>query len=220
MEYYLENKIVLIEESNSWSLQEIDNEGKKIGCEQAPWPRGSFEFIAQNISYYYHLVVERGKLTTHEFMAGTLLPVGCSNQRNVKYSMFGTNRIIKNFVLRINLIEDEDERCHISGSPSHAYEIFFEHRTENDNIEISLDLSLQKFNCVHRLIKSQHDNNTICLSLSEVAGFYSPPSDIFLADTIKVLTARKEQEIIKGIESKIDAPRLGSIGKFNLHIKQ
>lgn len=234
MDYHIENKILLSEDSEykslySWSLQEFNNKGEKIGFDQIPW-RWDLNFTASELRYHYSVNKNKSNndedsTQENEFITAILHPGICrdgqSLEDDVSYSMFGTNRIIKEFILRIQKIEDggDNELCYLLGIVSYTTELDFRKITTDDTIDITLRLSPQRFNKIAELIKTQLID-ILELALVGVPGFYSEWSPSISTENIKILSAQEEPVVIKKDGCKIDPPRLGEVIEFSLVIIQ
>lgn len=236
VDYHIENKILLSEDSEyknlySWSLQEFNNEDKKIGCDQVPWP-WSLYFTASELRHYYSVDISKSEndedeeqTRESEGITAILHPGVCydgeSLEDYVTYSMFGTNRTIKKFTLRIQKVEDgsNNESCRLCGCVSDTMEVDFKDITTDDTIDIILRLSSQRFNKIAEITKTRCAD-ILQLCLNGVPGFYSEWSPSIATSSIKVLTTQKEQVIVKKHDCKIDPPRLGHISEFSLSIIQ
>jgi hypothetical protein len=234
MDYHMENKILLSEDSEyknlySWSLQEFNNEGKKIGRDQISWQCGLY-FTASELRHYYSINISKSKnnedkkpTQESEVITAILHPGTCYDGKTLKddvsYSMFGTNRTIKKFTLRIQKIEDDsdNEFCRIRGYVSYTAEVDFRDITTDDTIDITLRLLPQRFNKIAELIKTQRID-ILGLYLDEVSGFYSEWSPSISTGSIKVLAAQEEQVVVKKDDCKINPPRLGEVSEFDLGI--
>lgn len=235
MDYNLENKILLSEESEykslySWSLQELDKDGKKIGSDQIPW-RWSMYFTASELRFdnsieVYYSANEEDKEPTREreIIVAMLHPGFCRDgetlEYDVTYSMFGTRRAIKEFRLVIErLANDNEEKCSIWGGVSYTAECDFREETVDDSIIITLLLRPERFNKLADLVKSRSIDMAE-IYLSAVSGLYSDWSPSITTGRVKVLTAHKEHVVIKKDDCKIDPPRLGEVGEFRLSLTQ
>ena len=140
MEYHLDRKIVLSEESEfkslyKWFLRELDGKDKKLGRDQIPW-RWSLYFTMSDIAFLSSLGVDRhsppsdkSSLHQREFIKAKLVPNDARDSRlnsHTSYSMFGTNRIISDFELGIYPTDGEvEEKCTVWGGISYTADIDF-----------------------------------------------------------------------------------------------
>ncbi len=135
-----------------------------------------------------------------------------------RFSMFGTDRIIDNFILQIFCIDNieysGEDRHSISGEIRHTRE----GETEPDHICINLWLSKNRFDKLARLI-SDKSVNSATVSIREISGFYSEQSAVYTRTSkVKVLTENEEQEVTITEGDDINLPRLGYIDQFSLSL--
>jgi hypothetical protein len=142
-------------------------------------------------------------------------------QDDIAFSMFGTERIIRNFKLRIHKLEDEinNEGCSLWGCVSYTTEIDFRDETTDDIVEIDLRLSQKRFNSFAEIIKYQRAD-VVQLRLQRAFGFYSEWSPSISTDSIKILAADDVQKIVFPEKCNIKPPRLGEVGEFELTLVQ
>ena len=238
LEYHLEREIRLSEESEykslySWSLQEFDSGGNKIGDKQVPW-QWRLYFTASELQYHRSIeigqsfsiedekvVEEKKPVEEAESITAILHPGACCDgkwwQDDPTFSMFGTDRKISHFGLNINKLDDGDtnERCNLWGCVSYDYECDFVNETTDDNVEIYLWLSPQRFNNLAEIIKTQTVDK-VQVSLCTVFGFYSEWSPSISTDSIKILANSDDQKIVRPEGCDITPPQLGQVGEFNL----
>jgi hypothetical protein len=240
MDYHLEKQIRLNDKTEhkslySWCLEEIDSEGEKAGKDFIPWA-WSFHFTASELrlnqgfgfgelSLFGNDEKEQEENKEQNFedseVITAILHAGiCTDGKRLeddtRFSMFGTDRAITNFSLRIYKVENEEkERCQIWGGVSYTSEIDFRNETSPDSIEIHLALSEARFNKLAELISTNRIDSAR-IGLSRVSGFYSEWSPSISTRMVKVLTSGSEHEIIKSDGCDINPPRLGNIGKFDL----
>jgi len=239
VDYHLERKIKLSEEPEfknlySWSLQELNEEGEKVGSDQVPW-EWSLYFTASEVRYNNTIDIEKSDepseeentAQTHESESITAIlhPGICRDGKyledDTSYSMFGTNRRIKQFGLRIQENKEGGDRegCHIWGCVSYTTEVDFRDETTDDTVEIYLSLSPTQFNTIAELIKTRRAD-ILQVRLGRVSGFYSEWSPSISTNNIKILAASKDQEVIARDGCEIEPPRLGDVGEFNLMVTQ
>lgn len=237
MDYHLEKEIRLHDKTEheslySWCLQEIDSEGEQVGRDLIPWEWG-LHFTASELRLNQGIQFgelslfndnepeQEQKFEDSEIITATLHPGVCTDgkwlEEDSKFSMFGTDRVITEFALRIYKIDDDEdkERCSVWGGVSYTSEIDFRDDTVPDFIEIHLGLSKERFNKLADHI-SNKAVDVVRVGISRVSGFYSDWSPSISTNSVKVLTRGSEQEIIKPDGCEIDPPRLGEIGEFDL----
>lgn len=237
MKYHLDYEIRLSEESendylDSWALVEINKKGKKVGNKlQVPLRWHAF-FTASELRTQYSCSFDKygtddGKelSTESETIIAILHPGICHNgemlEDNFKYSMFGTDREIKKFMLRIEkLKDDKDEmKCRLWGCVSYTSDTDFIDETTDDCIEIYLFLPTAQFNKIAGLIKNGHVDISE-LSLMGVSGFYTEWSPLMRPYEVKVLTSDREHVVANEAEYEISPPRLGKVSKITLSLLQ
>jgi hypothetical protein len=137
------------------------------------------------------------------------------------FSMFGTHRAIKSFQLDIHPIADlaKQESCSAWGSVSYTAEIDFRAETIDDCIVFYLFVKPETFarygaKIAHGLV------DEMILSVGSVAGFYSEWRRSISTPNVKVLAEGSEQKIALPRGHGVDPPRLGHVGKAELHINR
>ena len=219
----------------SWCLQELDANGEKIGRDQIPWAWRN-RFIATGLRYGVHI---NGQLENSSRISPIASPKVKTNTNNklkisetesinltlasegneTTFSMFGTERIIKDINLSIH--RDVDERCIVWGCPSYVTEIDFCDTEEPDTIQFNLFIHPDKFNKIVELIKSNNLSKML-FTVSGVKGFYSEWSPGISTNKIKVLCRDDDHKVETTEKSKIaitqkeNLPRLGEVSEFNL----
>jgi hypothetical protein len=235
MDFHLEKKIRLSNHKEnkglySWCLQEIGDDGDQVGRDLIPW-ECSFRFTGSELRLNRGLKFvdfpkfaddeEERKETEfkyNETITINLHPGTCYDGKRLedspRFSMFGTDREITEFSLRITVTDDgQKENCRLWGSPSYTYENDFRYETTADTLQIYLELSKRKFEKLAALI-SNKAIDVLIVRIGNVSGFYSEWSPSISTDKVKVLTRGSEQhiEIPEGCE--IDPPKLGDVGEF------
>lgn len=239
MDYHLERKIRLSEESEykslySWSLQELNEEGGTIGSDQVPW-EWSLYFTASELRHHHTIEIDRsnesddeednGPVEESEIITAILHPGICRDGKwledDTSYSMFGTDRRVKQFGLRIHKLEEgaENDRCRLWGCVSYTVEMDFRDETTDDTVEIYLWLSPKRFNKIVEIIKAKRAD-IVQVRLGRVSGFYSDWSPSISTNNIKILADSEDQNIILPENCEIRPPNLGDVGEFNISIIQ
>ena len=237
MDYNLENKILLSEESEykslySWSLQEFNKEDKKIGRDLIPW-NWSVYFTASELCHNYSFGIHKSENANadiepnkiKENIFGILHSGVCRDGKNLEagivYSMFGTDRRINHFRLTISKAENswDKETCYIHGFVSYTAEVDFREETTNDDVYINLVLMPQQFNTIVELIKTKQ-LDILEIHLKNVSGFYSDWSPSVSTNYIKILTDSETHRVVMQEGCKINPLRLGSVSEFNMSITQ
>jgi len=234
MDYLLEKKITLNESPKhsglyKWCLNERDEKGEIIDRDLIPFSSRLY-FTASSLSINRELTIQHeysinnevispAKTLKKRFIHGVLHPGLCKDGIHltdyVSYIMFGTNREIKAFDLRIlEADENEEDGCHVSGSPSYDVELDFQNLHISDRVEISLIIKKETFIELCEII----DSNKVDIfysSLYNVSGFYSHWSPSIRTESIKILT--KYHNIIGKENSIYKIPILGNMGEFELN---
>ena len=128
--------------------------------------------------------------------------------------MFGTDRAINSFELRIQPIADpvEQERCKAWGSVSYTHEIDFRNKTTDDCIVFYMFVKPDAF--ARYVTKIAHGSvDEMMLSVGSVAGFYSAWSPGGPTFNVKVLTTGDQQKIILPPDVELEPPRLATLAK-------
>ena len=235
MDYNLDRNIRFVEKEigaslYGWCLNEIDESGKSEG-DEVVWP-WSFSFTSHSLRLVRGVAIERefsdegveiqktsnSSSIRADLYSGTCLD-GETLKDKVNFKMFGTNRSIKKFELRIFPVDSaEDESCSIWGSPSYDYEVDFRKGVTDDSIVISLNIRKEKFDEFARAIELK-SVDFAGISIGGVSGFYSHWSPSITTSYIKVLT---EYHKVDGSDtSPVNILKTGSVGNFSiaLHTK-
>lgn len=236
MECHLDHRIRLSQESKyknlySWSLQEVSENGEQIGLDQVPW-QWSLYFSASELRYTKEVSIQRESapedilrnsegVSSAESISAVLHSGRPSAdgifEREAFYSMFGTNRQIKDFSLVIRPLEEVDSRdaCAVWGCISYTSEIDFRTETEDDILQIYVGVSSERFNELRELVNHVRPD-VFVIRLGRVAGFYSEWSPSVSTNRIKVLTGGSEHKVEVPDGCEVDPPRLGEVGEFAL----
>jgi hypothetical protein len=238
MEYHFDHRIRLNQESEyknlySWSLRELSETGEQLGSDQVPW-HWSLYFSAGELRYNKELSLERQGdpediLPSQEGVSSSesisaVLHSGVTNadgyfEQETVFSMFGTERQIKEFSLIIRPLEEggSEQTCRIWGCVSYTSEIDFRTETEDDILQISVEVSLGRFKELRDLVNHVRPN-ILFIRLGRVSGFYSEWSPSVSTNRIKVLTRGSEHNVELPDECEVDPPRLGTVGEFVLTV--
>ncbi len=237
MEIHVNREIHLIEGSEhknlySWSLQEYSLDGKKEGSAQIPWA-WSLNFVASELRYNKKIKLENDrrdenystdKITeSTESVSANLHSGGFRGGKGLSdvtsFSMFGTDREIKNFNLLILQLEAKDinERCRIWGSVSFTSEIDFRNETQADDITVEIYLTPLRFKEIVEAVKTQNVD-VLVLRISHAMGFYSEWSPSISTRSVKVLTQDNTHKVITAHGSTIAILRLGAVGECDLNL--
>lgn len=227
VDYHLDRKIKLSEKSEyknlySWSLQEFNEKGEKLGSDQVPWEWGLY-FSASELRYSRSIAFEGDgalQVEESESIAAVLRSGTWGEERwlddETSYSMFGTNRTIKEFNIVVTKADNGDEeKCRVWGCVSYTTEVDFREETVDDTVQIYLSIYPERFDAIKEQVQSRRVD-CLQIRLRRVSGFYSEWSPSTRARNIKVLTASSDQEVLTKDGSKIEPPRLGDVGEFNI----
>lgn len=235
MDHHLNRRVVLSEDPQfknlyKWSLQELDEDGAKIGRDLISWDWG-LDFTATELSYSDGLTIEPDYTSDDEepknvsrnrrHIRAKLRP-GSPHEwhrnRQTSYSMFGTDRTDIAFELILEpLAEGEkQERCRVWGSVSYTMDIDFRDETTDDAVVFYLYVTPDAFERYVSTVKAAQVDQAV-LYLRCVAGFYSDWSPAISTDSIKVLTGYQKEHPVEVPEgSEIVPPRLGEVGEVSL----
>lgn len=216
----------------AWAINEIDAHGQPIGSDQIPWP-WSLHFTAASsalgdgIKIKSEKQIEKNaspvppKIAQEQVIRVKLQPGGrrWNDEDETTFSMFGTERTIKNFELEIHPISDfaEHESCSAWGSVSYDFEVDFRHETTDDCIVFYLYVKPETFarygaKIAHGLV------DEIIFRVGFVSGFYSEWSPGISTRDVKVLTGDHKVTLPPG--SQFELPRLGHVGEAALFINR
>ena len=253
MGFHLERSIRFAPEEKDkhlykWSLQEVADDGRPVGGKQIPWWH-RFKFVATKIRivnrFEASVDVEGNphEPTSSELIELTLQPDD-SEGRAVRFSMFGTSRVIKSFNVSVRRAEDGVPQCCILwGCPSHSYGFYdYGSGTVDDVLNFTIKLEPNNFETLKHAARHASGEYFVHLWVSQVYGFYSEPQILPIVRTlnVKVLTAHKEHAVtvpdgvaVEGEEvsesvrelrgpwpvlADGELPRLGTVGEFTLHV--
>ncbi|MBO6950202.1 MAG: hypothetical protein JJ855_19705 [Rhodospirillales bacterium] len=249
MEYHIDRRLKLVTEVEhsslyKWCILEVEENGETAGRGQIPWA-WSHDFSAHDLTHRISLQGDRESFNIH-LKEGEVSEAGFENQEpkvpevkdeeeiygtlrpsyrpdgfpsQTQFSMFGTDRIINTFTLRIRPTDKEEELT-AWGCVSYTSEVDFRVETTPDCIEFYLSLSRERFSKLVELVRSGRVSGA-SLRICYVRGFYSGWSPSISTDLVKVLCIGSEQEVEIPEGCTIEPPRLGKIGEFsfNLHSK-
>jgi hypothetical protein len=242
VDYHLERGLRLHTEPEyknlySWAILEVDAQGKQIGYDQIPWP-WSLYFTATSCVLGDSIEIETWlqgdetapvppKIAQDQHIRVQLRPGDARRDgvftRETKFSMFGTGRVIKSFILFIYPIADpaKQESCIAWGSVSYTSEGGdFRRKTMDDCIEFSLYVKPDTFARYAAKIAYGLVDEMI-FRVSSVAGFYSEWSPSISTDSVKVLTDGDEQKItLPATSPEAKPPRLGHVREADLYINR
>jgi hypothetical protein len=236
VDFHRDHKISLSTESEfknlySWSLREIDEDGKRVGRDQIPW-NWNLYFTLADIGLFYSLKTDRyadhvdgneSKIFEKEFIKAKLVPNLLRDERfndHTTYSMMGTKRRVSEFEVEIHKLKQgssEQERCRAYGTVSHTIDLDIgDYTTFEDNVVFSIYLHAEKFDHYVRRV-SQKAFTGGSLRLGGVKGFYADWSPGISTNSIKILTGYSKDHAVEVPEAcPIVPPRLGEGEEFEL----
>jgi hypothetical protein len=174
VEYHLERELRLLTEPEhkslyAWAINEIDAQGRQRGGDQIPW-QWTLSFTAMScmlgdsIDIRQRLQFFKTAPTSPE--TASPLPEIVQRQiiriqlrpgspwdddpfRQTTFSMFGTDRAIKNFQLEVHPLASptEQEHCRAWGSVSYTTDVDFRKHTEDDCIIFHFFVRPETFAC-------------------------------------------------------------------------
>lgn len=233
MDYDLDRRIRLVTEPEfknlySWAIVETDKNGEKIGRDQIPW-EWKISFIATELVLSDQLTINeegdpseilrtREENTRRRLIRAKLRPGDPRNDvdwRRPTFSMFGTDRVIKDFGLDILPLESEDEKeiCTAWGTPTYHYK----DHGQDDRLIFYLQLKPSTFATYVKRI-SDGTADEVVLVVGTVSGFYAEWSPDISTRAVKVLTHSKEQAVEIEPSVEFEPPRLYTVGEVDLYI--
>lgn len=251
MDLLLDRKIFLTTEREhknlySWCIQEYGTNDEKIGSDQIPWAWNN-HFVATNLYYNLNFSGKSKNSSRLKFLDANRNEISKLKQRNISkqmpidegesivailksendetsYSMFGTDRTIKDIYLSIYKDSNQTkEYCYAWGCPSYETEIDFRNLIEPDRIQFNLFIKAEKFNKILELLKTNNISQ-LKFTVSGVNGFYSEWSPSISTSQIKVLTHDSNHKVEIDKKSKLtpaqqkNIPRMDEVLDFNLWI--
>ena len=241
MEYHLERRLRLHAEPEyknlySWAINEIDEHGIVVGRDQIPWGWTlSFTAISCVLVDGIELELksqpeEDTKLSLPDISQSQVIHIKLRPERRsddgdyfheTTYSMFGTDRTIKEFQLDIHPISGstDHESCRAWGSPSFAVEIDFRNQTVDDCISFYFFVKPETF--ARYAAKISHGLvDEIILSVGSVDGFYSEWTPSISTRDVKILTRGEQHKVEAPEDIGFEPPRLGTVGDAKFYINR
>ena len=179
----------------NWAINETDAQGQQIGHDQIPWG-WMLHFTATSCSLLDGIEIKSQsqidettpaprEIVQRQVIRARLRPGSARDDgdyfRKITFSMFGTDRVIKSFLLDIHLIADsaEQESCTAWGTVSYTAETDFRVETTDDCIVFYMFMKPDTF--ARYAAKIAHGSvDEMILSVGSVAGFYSEWSPFHL----------------------------------------
>lgn len=235
MEYHIDNRVILSEDTKfknlyQWCLQEHDDEGNEVGRNQIPW-EWTLYFTATELIFEDRITIDSSVLQGEDkptkparmqkSIRAKLRPGHPQEGEfdKVRYSMLGTQRLIRVFELNILKLPDTQlqERCEVLSSVSHSFELDFRDETTDDNVVFVLFVRPDTFARYSQAIIAGEVDEAI-LSVSSVEGFYADWSPSISTNSIKVLTSHSEHKVEMPDSCAIVPPRVGKVGDVSLNL--
>ena len=243
LDHYLDCLVNLIEDDESgWHLQETDNEGNHIGSPQHTWNH-DVVFFASEFEYQSSIKIDQdfpdvewseqirlrneksfwtSLVEYSEKITGVLIPRSIPTRSDPTYSMFGTQREIKQFGLVITQAkEGEKDTASLWGHVSFDWEHEFEKGKNDDYFSINLSVAALTFQKIKKLVSDKRlDVASVCLK--QCFGFYSDwsPDGYTQTEKIKILADWKDQGVHRKLGSVIEPTTLGFVREFTLTVHQ
>lgn len=230
MEYDITRRTVFSNESEyknlySWFFQEYDESGSAVGLPQIPWA-WSLYFDATKLTHRHSIKKDidwsaqtgddtpPASVRASDSFYAQLRPNRSGRHSTVKYSFFGSDRVIEDISLQVE-VTDGEEQCSVWGCPRYTSEWDFEDITQQDCLVFTISLSKEKYDRLRDLV-TREPHLQIVLRLNGVTGFYSGWSPSIRTTDVKVLANIGDQriELPKGLT--FDPPTLGDVTEFEL----
>lgn len=223
----LSTRLVKSEHKNlyPWSIQEFDDNGSAVSGDYVPW-HWTLYFRATDCKHQYSVnrskFSDDGVLKEAENLQFDLESFGGEFDLPVSFSMFGTNRQIRELTLSVRKLtgSETDERCVLSGNVKWEHEEEFSRKVTvyDDELQFVIFLTEEKFERLLRVANRSDDFN-ITFSAGMVDGLYAGWTPDIKTTRIKVLTASQhELEAPEGFD--FEPPVLGHAMNFGLAISR
>ncbi|RUW30284.1 hypothetical protein [Mesorhizobium sp. M1E.F.Ca.ET.041.01.1.1] len=212
-----------------WSLQEVDDNGA-AGEHYIPW-RFSLYFTATEINIIESIGAQDDgnpdsamKVNVERRITATLVPGDVrdsSDRHNTVYSMFRTGRIISDFQLSIEPLNEVDQRRNgkVWGTVSYSIEIDFRDLVTPDTIVFYLYVDMDTFERLERKISASQIDQAV-VRVGRVEGFYAEWSPEISTSFVKVLTEGSEHDVEIPEGCDVNPPRLGTLGEIQLYLRR
>jgi hypothetical protein len=232
VDYRLERKIAVNYETQynnlyKWCLNEYDESNNKLSADLVPWA-WSFYFTGSTLKVVKSVSINSStksddvvtsEVTQQTRIVGVLHSGFCRDAKNliddVRFSMFGTARSIKDFQLCICQAEDgQAEACELVAIPSYETEIDFSNEIQADFVSFEVTLNKDRFEELVRLLEHKLVDS-LWLRVSSVLGVYSEWSPSISTHSAKILS---KYHVIEGIDENNFKPKVnGRVGDFELN---
>ena len=235
----------------SWSLEEYDSEDNKVEEGFIPMQIGSIYLNVERLAYYNNFEgskygQESSGFKESEHILGELKTLKQNSQLHQpttnKFSMFGTDREIKDFAIEIYKTDNGDtgkskslrKNLKIDSKKENAY--FFAHigyqadedldlaaQAAEDSLYINIFLKEEKFNKIVQYIKDEV--NAKFIRIGHADGFYNRWTPSIHLEDIKILSDERSfekdepylQQVEMPKECDITPPRLGKLYDLTIH---
>jgi hypothetical protein len=242
MDYHLERGVRLKAEIKDttlyrWAISELNELGNPLSTDYIPW-RWMLCFSATScVLSHFAAVSELRKPAEKEqsdkakdaapnrhylirlaLVPG--LPEEQGNWRATTFSMFGTDRVIKDIELVIYPASEGngEEQCTAWGAPSYTSDIDFRKVKEPDRLQFSLYVKPDTF-AQYVFMASRGEMSGAIFSAGEVDGFYADWSPEISTDKVKVLTDDDNDHRVSVPDGcTIVPPRLKRVGRAQLRV--
>ncbi len=208
---------------HEWAIVEFDEHGDPVGRDFIPW-RWSLHFhgteivLADRVGFDHegdegHIFKHSGSSTIQVRLKPLSTRDGKIWGREPSYSMFGCDRYVSDFTLRVvAAVDGLAEGSSAWASVSYTSEIDFRQETESDAVQFTLVLPQTSYDrLVWNLARGLVDE--VALAVSWVDGFYSDWSPGISTDLIKILAG--DEHVVEGAKQD-SLPRVGNVGKAEL----
>lgn len=229
MNYQLEKKITINRDTKhkslyEWCLNEIGTDGKLQTRDLIPFRWGLyFTGTSLQVSTSVNVVrdskTDETKSVKNTSIYGKFYSGICRDGENlsddVEFSIFGTDRTVKEFSVTINETSDDmQEACWLTAFPSYETEdANFCKYYEDDFIGFQINLSKDKFNELVNLIENRAIDS-VKLITKNVCGIYSDWTPTITTRAVKVLTT---DNVIDGADVKdFEGTTATLVGDFNI----
>lgn len=230
MDYQLEKKIAINRDTKhkslyQWCLNETDIDGKLQSRDLIPFLWNLY-FTGTSLQVSTSLNVVRDSKTDAiksvkitsiygKFYSG-ICRDGENLSDDVEFSIFGTDRTVKEFSVNIDeKTDDMEEACWLTAFPSYETEDHnFCKYFEDDFIGFQINLSKDKFNELVNLIENRAIDS-VNLRTGNVCGIYSDWTPTIKTRSVKVLTT---DNVIDGADVKdFEGTTVTLIDDFSIH---
>jgi hypothetical protein len=230
MKHELTRKIIFDNTPDStlykWSLKEVDLESNKVGSDQIPWRFSSY-FILNDLTILYSVSSDwQTKQESNNFeeiitikaklQSGFLDDFGVLKD-SINFSMFGTDRAIKDISLRLKKLTDEsqNEVCVSDGIVSYVSDVDFREEKVDDCLDFTITLRPSIFDSLVKRVEMKSVSSA-SLRIRGVDGFYDVWSPSIFTRSVKVLTSGDCHKPENDPSQLSSIPTLGKVEEFNL----